>query len=99
MGGLQRGRTLHGNKKKKSKEPIKIQNFYLLKTAQTLIDLAVEEMHQRNFPDEELDKGKKNNNNGGGLWDFQNSAVNSGLTGDNTRQKLLSGVKVLKFKN
>jgi hypothetical protein len=33
-----------------------------------LIDLAIEEMHQRNFPDDEADKNKKNNGNNAGLW-------------------------------
>jgi hypothetical protein len=71
MGNVKRSRTIHANLKKKNKQPIKIHNFYLLKTAQTLIDQTVEEMHQRNFPEEDTEKSKKFNNNAGGNWGLQ----------------------------
>ena len=54
---IPRGKTIMRQKTKKETrkqwEPIEIESFYLLKTAQSLIEETVEMMHQQYFPDQE----------------------------------------------
>ena len=60
--GMARSGTMRYNKKmaKQQQKPIKLHNFYLLKTAQTLIDQTLEEMEKRILPEDEKEKSIKN---------------------------------------
>lgn len=81
-------------KSTKNDQKIVIENFYLLKTAQSLIDHAVEEMYRKYYSEFfELKEQMI------GRWGGRSDGGVSSKADRYAQQQLFDGIKVLKFKN